>query len=132
MAQSIRRVPEDERYDSFGALQGLPWKPIPDRPDSEETLELPAPVELSGDSPQIIPPIPTQVVEGERQIRRCYVTKSDLEKYGFTEGCPACDKERAGVPRGGINHAHETEYLQKQQLHRTLTVPPGTTPRENA
>ena len=106
VAQSIRRVAEDERYASqaIGALQGLPWKPIPERPDSEDTLELPAPVELSGNSPHVIPQVPTQVVEGERQIRRYYITPTYLDNYGWTEGCPARDKPRAKLPRGGTNH----------------------------
>ena len=40
----------------------------------------------------------------ERQIRRYYIKSRDLDKYGYTPGCPACDKDRAGVRRGGVNH----------------------------
>ena len=36
--------------------------------------------------------------------RRLYITKRDLEKYGFTAGCPACDGVQIGRRSTGVHH----------------------------
>ena len=48
VVQSIRRVPEDRRYDSqlLANVKGLPWKPVPDGPEDQGVMELPEPVNL--------------------------------------------------------------------------------------
>ena len=35
---------------------------------------------------------------------RLYITKRDLEKYGFTAGCPACDGVQIGRRSTGVHH----------------------------
>ena len=106
VVQSIRRVPEGERYDSdaISRVAGLPWKPTPSTPEDGEAYELPAPVELAPDCPEVAAQ-PTEAADQERAARRYYITQRDLEKYGYTDGCTACDNTRAGMSRSGIPHA---------------------------
>ena len=106
VVQSIRRVPEDRRYDSqlLANVKGLPWKPIPEGPEDQGVMELPEPVNLEPECPEV-PALPTETADAAQSVRRYYITTRDLEKYGFTEGCPACDAIRAKTPRAGISHA---------------------------
>ena len=73
-------------------------------PTDQEALELPSPVTLHPDCPEV-PPVPQEAVDQPRAVRRYYITASDLTEYGYTEGCPACDATRAGLPRTGILHS---------------------------
>ena len=40
VVQSIRRIPEDQRYDSemILSVRGLPWKPTPSGPEDQEAF----------------------------------------------------------------------------------------------
>jgi len=82
----VRRLTEDERWSTNGweQLKGLPWdvatrakpeapeKPIAVGPESRPLEVRPAPE----DKPS--------------QVRRMYVLKADIERYGATDGCPGC------------------------------------------
>ena len=106
VVQSIRRVPEDQRYNSelLLSIKGLPWKPTPETGDSAEAMELPMPISITPDTPDV-PPVPAVAADGERKARRYYITTRDLERYGYTQGCPACDAIRARMDRIGILHS---------------------------
>ena len=39
-------------------------------------------------------------------LKRLYVTKKDLEKFGYTAGCPACDATQIGKRTSGIQHTN--------------------------
>ena len=106
VVQSIRRVPEDRRYDSqlLANVRGLPWKPVPEGPEDQGVMELPEPVNLEPECPDV-PALPTDTADAGQTVRRYYITARDLEKYGYTDGCPACDAIRAKMPRAGISHA---------------------------
>jgi hypothetical protein len=106
VVQSVRRVPESERriWEAMASVRGLPWKPVPDGPDDQDAFELPTPVELHPDSPEA-PAVPVEAADQERAVRRYYITGKDLEKYGRSDGCAACDASKANIPRGGIAHA---------------------------
>jgi hypothetical protein len=106
VVQSVRRVPESERctWEAMASVRGLSWKPVPDCPDNQDAFELPAPVELHPYSPEA-PVVPVEAADQERAVRRYYVAGKDLEKYGRSDGCAACDTSKANIPRGGIAHA---------------------------
>ena len=107
VVQSIRRVPEDERYDSeaLGSLRGLPWKPTPDGPDDQGAMELPSAVEMQPDCPEV-PAVPVESADQQKAVRKYYITAADLEKYGFTDHCPACIATATNLPRSGVQHTH--------------------------
>ena len=67
-------------------------------------MELPEPVDLEPECPEV-PALPTEAADATPSVRRYYITTRDLEKYGYTDGCPACDAVRAKTPRAGISHA---------------------------
>ena len=103
VVQSLRRLPEDQRYDSeaLSKLKGLPWKPMPDGSDDQEALELPGAAELLPDSPEV-PKVPTEAAEQTQGVRKYYITSADLDKYGRTEGCPAYLAGALKMPRQGL------------------------------
>ena len=40
---------------------------------------------------------PPQVEERRESMRRLYIRRKDVEKYGYTEGCEGCKRMRAGM-----------------------------------
>ena len=113
VVQSIRRKPEPDRFvkEILMSLKGVPWNPNSDENPSN-TLDFPLTVEVEN------PEIPRGSIEAyERpvQSRRHYVLKGDLIKYGFSEGCKACDEIRKGRSKtGGV--AHTSECRQRIEL----------------
>ena len=108
VVQSIRRVTPDRRFnfDLLTSIKGLPWKL---RPDSESDVlpdELPEPIVLRPEVPEhrAAPPEPAQTKQAVKQF---YITKTLLEKYGWTPGCPACDSTMSGRREGGKFHTPE-------------------------
>ena len=101
----LRRVPEEERYDSqaISQVRGFPWKPIPDH--ESDGLEMPAGIAVIPDTPEH-PSAPVVPVEHGVDVgpRRYYITSRDLEKYGYTQGCPACAAIRAKKHRVSAEH----------------------------
>jgi hypothetical protein len=77
-----------------------------DGPDDQDAFELPAPAELHPDSLEA-PSVPVEAADQERAVRRYYIAGKDLEKYGRSDGCAACDAAKANIPRGGIAQAVE-------------------------
>jgi hypothetical protein len=129
VVQSVRRVPESERYnwEAMASVRGLPWKPVPDGPDDQDAFELPAPVELHPDSPEA-PAVPVEAADQERAVRRYYITAKDLEKYGRSDGCAACDASKANIPRGGIAHAPGC----RERIEASVKVDPRRSTRYSA
>ena len=103
--QSIRRKPEEDRYDSelLKSITGIPWDPQAIR----EELAIAAPREPIIASPSgealVQPPA---IDDKKRKLRRLYITKKDLEKFGYTAGCPACDATQIGKRSTGIHHTN--------------------------
>ena len=106
VTQSIRRMPESQRFDSsmIEALVGFPWQPQPNEQSGLIQERLPLPLSVAPDSPEA-PAIPVQAADGERKVRRYYITTKDLEKYGYTDGCPACSFTKTGMARSGTFHS---------------------------
>jgi hypothetical protein len=119
VVQSIRRKPEGERYnaDLVKGIRGLPWLL---KPEDEAVVELPEPITLRPEMPEA----PAAPVQGEQragqQYRKHYIVKKDLEKYGYTAACPACDASRMGQRPGGVAHTQ----ICRERIEKALAEDP--------
>ena len=74
------------------------------RPEGEAAVELPEPITLRPEMPEV-PAEPVQKDQrAGQQYKMRYIAKRDLEKYGYTAACPACDASRTGQRPGGVAH----------------------------
>ena len=81
-AATVKGVPEDQRWDSVKALAvvGLPWDPTPNA-DAEDGAQLPNPDVSDAEVIPQDPEIPEAIV------RKVYIKKADIIKYGEMPGC---------------------------------------------
>ena len=101
--QSIRRKSGEDRYnlEMLRSVTGVPWDPQATR---DEVPEGPRPAIMDGEpSEPLAQPVVVQAPK-PKTSRRLYITKRDLEKYGFTAGCPACDGVQIGRRSTGVHH----------------------------
>ena len=74
------------------------------------------PIVLRPEVPDIAPAV-TVPLEERAGARRVYIRKADLEKYGYTVGCPVCDHLAAGLPRPqGQNHTEECRARIEERM----------------
>ena len=101
--RSIRRRPEGERWnkEEWHGMRGVPWEAVPGHPDRELKSKV------------ILPrAAPVQGPEGEAReqpVRRMYIQRKDVAKYGATAGCEGC---KAAV-RGGEARNHTEECRRR-------------------
>ena len=78
------------------------------------------------------PAVPPRVFDRDASgSRSVYIRKAELEKFGYTAGCPTCDAQRAGLLTAGKNHtaecrlrlerAMEADPVARQRLEATRT-----------
>ena len=119
--QSVRRVPEEQRYDHrlLQSVCGTPWEPNP----GDVSTDLPEPMLIV---PQLldVEPTPTKVYNSDNKgTRNVYIRKTDLENFGCTAGCPACEVHRAGLPVSGRGHTVECRKpLEDAMMTDTYTA----------
>ena len=102
--RDFRRKPEDGgRWSKvhFAAVKGTPWEPIP----GSKSDELRTRVNLPTEKAPITPPV---VSKDEYLPRRLRILKTDLEKYGFTAGCPGCRAVSRNLPH--VAHAEDCRH----------------------
>lgn len=101
--QSIRRKSGEDRYNTelMLSITGVPWDPQASRDDSSQA-QAQAPAIIAGDQQPLAPDVAE--APSKKAVRRLYITKRDLEKYGFTAGCPACDASRMNKRSSGVQH----------------------------
>ena len=89
---------------------GVPWDPQTTKLD-----EVPLPQIVQGDQQ----PLAAQVQEEKpkKASQRLYITKRDLDKYGYTAGCPACDTTRIGKRSTGVHHTPLCRERMESILH---------------
>ena len=92
-ASTMKGVPEDQRWDSAKALAvvGLPWDPTPNV-NAEDGARLPNPDVSDAEVIAKDPEIPEVIV------RKMYIRKTDIIKYGETPGCIGCRCVVLGKP----------------------------------
>ena len=121
VVQSVRRVPEEQRYDHrwLQSVRGTPWEPNP----GDVSTDLPEPMLIVPQQPDV-EPTPTKTYHRDsRGTRNVYIRKMDFEKFGHTAGCPACEVHRAGLPMSGQGHTVECrKRLEDAMTTDTLTA----------
>ena len=76
-----------------------------------------------------VEPTPTKTHNSDnRGTRNVYIRKIDLEKFGYTAGCPACEVHRAGLPMSGQVHTAEC----RKRLENTMETDTSTATRVKA
>ena len=115
-ARSIKRKPEAERWDveMMKSLRGTPWEVVPGHKDRALRCRV---IMDRTDRGRDVPGMPE---EPEEIIRRIYITKKDLMKYGRTEGCPGC---RASLREGESKpHSKECRERIEKEMRKMKTA----------
>ena len=66
-----------------------------------------------------------EVAEGEvrpdnvRPVRRIYIKQSDLDRYGYTTGCPKCEDIIRGATKSTVNHSDRCRKRIEAKLPET-------------
>ena len=78
-------------WDLFNNLKGVPWDPTGERKDGEEAVS----AERLGDLPKMVQgrTEPNMFIP---QVRRVWISRAFLEKFGYSPGCPKCIAIQAG------------------------------------
>ena len=81
----IRRLSPADQWivEGWSELRGLPWEVAARRPGER------APA-LIGEDRLEVPDQPARVQLLPPELRRMYIRKQDVQRYGSTEGCPGC------------------------------------------
>ena len=111
-ARAVQRVPLAERWcaATLGAIRATPWcvRPCPLVADAPPLVLQPVP-------PDVVPPPPPREPP-EYRPRNVYITRADLERWGFTAGCRRCTLVRQGHRAQGIHHTRECRIRIEQAL----------------
>ena len=101
-----RRPSEDQfKYDNWSELRGVPWR-LQSREPGQVRVDLPVVV-----GPSIRPPL-EEVIP-----RNLYVTKNDIDKFGFTPLCPGCEAQLLDM--GRRTHNAECRFRIEEELMKT-------------
>ena len=113
--QSIRRKFGEDKFnlEILQSVTGVPWDP---RATRDEVPEGPRPASMDGEPSEPL----AQPVMVQAPKPRLYITKRDLEKYGYTAGCPACDgvqigRRSTGVHRNDLCRERIEECLRQEE-----------------
>ena len=119
--QSVRRVPEEQRYDNrlLRNVRGTPWEPNP----GDVSTDLPEPTLIIPQLPDV-EPTPTRVYNSDNKGTRNVHNR----RLGYTAGCRACEVHRAGQSMSGQEHTTEC----KRRLEDAMTTDTSTAARAKA
>ena len=73
------------------AVRGTPHQPDPNKGGVQP------PIRIRFDPPGEEEPVASEEARKESETRRLRITKKDLDKYGYTEGCEGCRFKQAGI-----------------------------------
>ena len=126
VVQSVIRVPEEERYDRrlLQNVRGTPWEPNP----GDVSTDLPEPMPITPPLPDLEPNLTKVYNSDNRGTRNVYIRKIELERFGYTAGCPACEIHRAGLPMSGQEHTVEC----RKRFENVMTTDASTSTRDKA
>ena len=94
-------------------IVGTPWRPQP------------APADAT--VPRVLPPLPAdqqlrnQPRPEEPEVRaplRPRISKHDVARWGFSEGCPRCRQIRSGKADGGTKHSEKCRQRLETEMRR--------------
>ena len=97
------------------SVTGVPWDPQASKRDD---ILLPQLI-VEGDQQPLAPSVPVE--PPKKSTRRLYITKRDLDKYGYTAGCVACDATRIGKRGTGVHHTPAC----RERMERLLQAEEG-------
>ena len=92
----------------FDKFVGVPWEPYP---GAKGGFELRSKVRLPAEQADV-----TETVKGKSHFtrRRFRIRKEDLEKFGYTAGCPGCRAVSRGTT--AMNHTEECRKRIAEEL----------------
>ena len=107
-ARDFRRKPENgARWstEDFDKFVGTPWEPYP---GAGGGFEIKSKVRLPTETERIM-----ETIKGKEDYapRRLRIKKEDLEKYGYTVGCPGCRAANRGATAVGHTEACRTRII---------------------
>ena len=105
-ASAIKRVPDDERWSSERVLQlkGVPW-------DAREEEKVP-----QGDEREAADKDRVEEEDmPQAQVKRFYIRKEDIIKYGYTAACPGCTAIRNNKRAFAHNDKCRDAMLEKMR-----------------
>ena len=129
--RTIRRLPNDQRWDQalINNLQRTPRRPIPGVESDHIPADEQTNIEPGVGEDEVIAAKPkTKEVEvnmprEEETLRRMYITKATVEKYGKTLGCPGCvamEIGKYGVHKQECYERLRSEMSQSEEGRRRL------------
>lgn len=131
--RTVNRLLEDQRWNKerVKSMRGCPWIPVPGVKgdhifvETREDGTASTPQEECVDKAPIIifeeePRMPTKLTTAgykESGSQEFHVTQQMIQKYGYTEGCPACGKIQNNLQEGII-------AAKKLGVHHSATCRP--------
>ena len=116
--QSIRRKSGIEKYDIelLRSISGLPWDPqaVREEPVPGLPQQPPLAIQDQPDEPLLDREHPVQ--GKKKSLKRLHITKRDLDKHGYTAGCPACDATQLAKRTSGIQHTQKCRERVEQKI----------------
>ena len=98
-ARNFKRLGSlEERWnkDALLSVVGTPWEPVPGKQSDALPVRIKLPEEGSA-------PDPVNLGEPAPEIRRrARITRADVLRFGFTQGCPGC----TAISRGAVSQNH--------------------------
>ena len=112
---TIKAVPEDKRWSSEKVLAviGMPWDPTTNV-DAEDAARVPNPDTVEADVLPKDPEVPDAIA------RRMYIRKTDIIKFGETDGCIGCRITMLGNPLQ--SHTPECQMVMRGDNGQTTEV----------
>ena len=108
-----RQSPEDQwKASKIAQIRGTPQQPNPNKQG------LTIPIQIRFDTTPDAQPNHSMDARKETAPRRMMITKDMLDQYGYTEGCEACQKKRAGMPDRS-QHSEECRQGFKPRMSAT-------------
>ena len=112
---TIERKPLEDRWskEAVEAIVGTPWRPLPAPDDTT--------------APRVLPPLPAdqqlrnQLRPREHEVRaplRPRISKHDLTRWGFTDGCQRCRQMRSGKGEVGTKHSEKCRNRLENEMRR--------------
>ena len=126
-ARSIARLVPNQRWDKDAilAIRGVPANPRPRNPADDSVIESMHNPHIMLDAEQLSELEDEQVLTSDmpvclhegRQLPSLRITKADLERYGFTPGCPRCLNTQVGDVSSSSNHWESCRRRVYQQMY---------------
>ena len=107
-------MPEDKRWSSEKVLAviGMPWDPTPNV-DAEDAARVPNPDAVEAEVVPKDPEVPETIA------RRMYIRKTDIIKFGETDGCIGCRTTMLG---NLFSRTHQSAVRCLRPVYGKLTM----------